>query len=73
MPLQGRHPRESEAVLTELMMPNHANIMGNVFGGHILSLIDRVAAVAAIRHSVNPASPSRGQVDSRSRSMWASS
>ena len=48
---QGRHPRESEAALTELMMPHHANIMGNVFGGHILALVDRVAAVAAIRHS----------------------
>ncbi|MGH7673817.1 MAG: acyl-CoA thioesterase [Gemmatimonadales bacterium] len=52
--MQGRHPRESEAVLTELMMPNHANIMGNVFGGHILSLVDRVAAVAAIRHARKP-------------------
>lgn len=54
MSLPGRHPRESEAVLTELMMPHHANIMGNVFGGHILSLVDRVAAVAAIRHSRKP-------------------
>jgi len=52
--MKGRHPRESEAVLTELMMPHHANIMGNVFGGHILALVDRVAAVAAIRHSRRP-------------------
>ena len=52
--MKSRHPRESEAVLTELMMPHHANIMGNVFGGHILSLVDRVAAVAAIRHSRRP-------------------
>ncbi|HTR20284.1 MAG TPA: acyl-CoA thioesterase [Gemmatimonadales bacterium] len=49
--MTGRHPRESEAVLTELMMPNHANLLGNVFGGHILSLVDKVAAVAAHRHS----------------------
>jgi acyl-CoA hydrolase len=52
--MTGRRPRESEAVLTELMMPHHANVMGNVFGGHILSLVDRVAAVAAIRHSRHP-------------------
>lgn len=52
--MPGRHPRESEAVLTELMMPHHANLMGNVFGGHILALVDRVAAVAAIRHSRKP-------------------
>lgn len=37
--------------MSELMMPHHANNMGNVFGGVILSLIDRVAAVAATRHS----------------------
>ena len=49
--MEKRHPRESEAIMTELMMPHHANIMGNVFGGHILSLVDRVAAVAAIRHA----------------------
>src|SRR5690349_16520013 len=49
--MQGRHPRESETVMSELMEPHHANIMGNVFGGVILSLVDRVAAVCAIRHS----------------------
>src|SRR5438876_6456660 len=48
---KGRHPRESESVLTELMMPHHANIMGNVFGGHSLWLFGRVAAFAANRHA----------------------
>ncbi len=32
-------------------MPNMANNLGNVFGGVVLSLVDRVAAVAAIRHA----------------------
>jgi uncharacterized protein (TIGR00369 family) len=41
------------AIMTELMMPNMANIVGNVFGGVILSLVDSVAAVAAIRHARN--------------------
>ena len=49
--MQGRHPRESDTVMSELMMPQHANTLGNVFGGVILSLVDRVAAVCAIRHS----------------------
>jgi acyl-CoA hydrolase len=44
----------SRAAMTELMMPNMANNLGNVFGGVILSLIDRVAAVAAIRHARGP-------------------
>jgi len=47
MAQQGRHPRESESVLTELMMPT-TRTSWHVFGGHILALVDRVAAVAAI-------------------------
>lgn len=41
----------SQSTMSELMMPNMANNLGNVFGGVILSLVDRVAAVAAIRHA----------------------
>lgn len=52
--MEERHPSDSEAVMTELMMPQHANVLGNVFGGVILSLVDRVAAVAAIRHARGP-------------------
>jgi len=46
-----RRVAESQAIVAELMMPNMANLMGNVFGGVVLSLVDRVAAVAAIRHA----------------------
>lgn len=49
--LTPRYASESESIMTELMMPNMANNLGNVFGGAILSLVDRVAAVAAIRHA----------------------
>ena len=52
--MEQKHPRESETLMSELMMPQHANIMGNVFGGVILALVDRVAAVAAIRHARRP-------------------
>ena len=52
--LASRAARESRATMTELMMPNMANTLGNVFGGVVLSLIDRVAAVAAIRHARGP-------------------
>jgi uncharacterized protein (TIGR00369 family) len=44
----------SETTMTELMMPNMANSLGNVFGGVILSLVDRAGAVAAIRHAGGP-------------------
>ena len=45
---------ESQATMSELMMPHMANNLGNVFGGVVLSLVDRVAAVAAIRHARQP-------------------
>ena len=44
----------SRATMSELMMPNMANNLGHVFGGVVLSLVDRVAAVAAIRHARQP-------------------
>lgn len=47
-------------------MPHMANNMGNVFGGVILSLVDRVAAVAAMRHARRPCvTVSVDQVDFR--------
>ncbi len=47
----GRSPKESESTVSELMMPHHVNNVGNVFGGVILSMVDRAAAVAAMRHA----------------------
>jgi acyl-CoA hydrolase len=56
----------SQTTMTELMMPHMANTLGNVFGGVILSLVDRVAAVAAIRHAGGPCvTVSVDQVDFR--------
>src|SRR5262245_33694638 len=43
--------RESHQETSELMMPQHANNMGHVFGGVILSMMDKTAAIAAFRHS----------------------
>jgi acyl-CoA hydrolase len=33
------------------MMPQHANVLGHVFGGVILSLMDQTAGVVAFRHA----------------------
>lgn len=43
--------RESQHETSELMMPEHANNMGHVFGGVVLSMMDKCAAIAAFRHS----------------------
>ena len=32
-------------------MPQHANNLGHVFGGVVLAMVDKTAAVAAIRHA----------------------
>jgi acyl-CoA hydrolase len=45
--------RESQHETSELMMPEHANNMGPVFGGAVLSMMDKCAAIAAFRHSRN--------------------
>ncbi len=38
-------------VMSEIMTPDMANFQGNVHGGHILSLLDKVAYVCASRYS----------------------
>lgn len=43
--------KESQHEASELMMPGHANNLGHVFGGVVLAMMDRTAAVAAIRHA----------------------
>ena len=52
MPLS-KPVRESQHETSELMMPEHANNMGHVFGGAVLSMMDKCAAIAAFRHSRN--------------------
>ncbi len=50
-----RRPADSEAVVSELMMPHQVNNLGHVFGGELLSMVDRAAAVSAMRHAGRPA------------------
>ncbi|HEX5831633.1 MAG TPA: acyl-CoA thioesterase [Gemmatimonadaceae bacterium] len=50
-PRPRRTVKESQHETSELMMPSDANILGHVFGGVILSMMDKTAAVAAIRHA----------------------
>jgi acyl-CoA hydrolase len=49
--MEGKAPRLSHTTMSELMMPHMANVLGNVHGGVLLGMMDRVAAVAAIRHA----------------------
>jgi len=42
---------DSETILSQVMMPIHANHYGNVHGGTILRLVDEAAFVAATKHA----------------------
>lgn len=58
----------SRAELTTLVMPHMQNLLGDLFGGTLLSLVDQAAAVAAIRHAGGPAvTASIDRVDFRER------
>jgi acyl-CoA hydrolase len=44
-------PAESTVVMTELVLPNDTNYLGNLLGGRLMHWIDIAAALSAMRHS----------------------
>jgi uncharacterized protein (TIGR00369 family) len=44
----------SRVTLALVMMPEHANMYGNVHGGVIMKLVDEAAGTAAMRHAQRP-------------------
>ncbi|HEY7856200.1 MAG TPA: acyl-CoA thioesterase [Terriglobales bacterium] len=47
----GKPVRLSQAEMTELVLPNDANMLGNILGGKVMHLVDLCGAIAACRHS----------------------
>jgi uncharacterized protein (TIGR00369 family) len=43
--------RASRITLSQLMHPEHANLLGNVHGGWIMKLVDEAGALACMRHA----------------------
>ena len=41
----------SRVTLSQLMHPEHANLLGNVHGGWIMKLVDEAGALACMRHA----------------------
>jgi acyl-CoA hydrolase len=61
-----RTVRDSQHETSELMMPGDANNQGHVFGGVVLSMMDKCAAIAAFRHCrLNVVTASIDRVDFR--------
>ena len=68
MTVESRPMSHSRAELTTLVMPHMQNVLGDLFGGALMSLVDQAAAVAAIRHAGGPAvTASIDRVDFRER------
>ena len=48
---RSRTVEESLAVMTEIVLPEDTNHRGSIFGGRVLALVDKCAAVVAMRHA----------------------
>lgn len=46
-----RSVKETQSEMTELILPNDTNVLGNLLGGRLMHFIDLVGAMAAYRHS----------------------
>jgi len=49
-PLPGRPVSASRTEMIELVLPQDANLLGNILGGRVMHLIDIAGAIAAHRH-----------------------
>ncbi len=48
--MKAKTPSESFTIVTEVVLPNNTNNLKNLFGGQLLSWMDKAAAIAAHRH-----------------------
>ena len=50
------HPMAfSKGEISTFVMPHMQNVLGDLFGGDLMALVDQAAAVAAMRHAGGPA------------------
>jgi len=50
-----RPMRSSRGEISTFVMPPMQNVLGDLFGGELMALVDQAAAVAAMRHAGGPA------------------
>jgi acyl-CoA hydrolase len=48
--MQAKKVSESKTIMTEMVMPNDTNPMGNLMGGNLMKWMDIVAAICAGKH-----------------------
>jgi len=52
-PAIGKPVRASQSEMTEVVLPNDANTLGNILGGKVMHLVDICGAIAAHRHAAS--------------------
>ncbi|MBP6335697.1 MAG: acyl-CoA thioesterase [Bacteroidia bacterium] len=48
--MKSKTAKESLAILTEIVLPNDTNVLGNLMGGRLLHWMDIASAISATRH-----------------------
>jgi acyl-CoA hydrolase len=48
---KGKPPAESAVTMTEIVLPQHTNALGTIFGGTVMSWIDIAGAICAGKHA----------------------
>ncbi|BCJ87208.1 acyl-CoA thioesterase [Effusibacillus dendaii] len=51
MSLTPKKPAESQVEMADIILPAQTNALGTIFGGEVMSYVDRIASIAASRHS----------------------
>lgn len=52
--MEPKTPSQSQTELTDLILPAQTNHHGTIFGGEVMSYVDRVACICASRHAGAP-------------------
>ena len=49
--MSSKFPEQSKTIQTDIVLPGDTNSLNNLFGGELLARMDKVASIAAIKHS----------------------
>ena len=49
--MKAKFPEDSKTIQTDVVLPADTNSLNNLYGGELLARMDKVASIAAIKHS----------------------
>lgn len=52
--MASKNPKQTQTTMSELVLPNDTNTLGNLMGGRLMHWMDIAAAMAAMKHSGCP-------------------